>query len=95
MVKEQLTLASCGLGDKLKPSDVSGKEPICQCSRRLKKLEFNPWVDREDPLEKGMAIHSSILAWEIQWTEEPGGLTVHGSADTDLTEQLSVGAESA
>ena len=32
----------------------------------------------EDPLEKGMAIHSSILAWRIPWTEEPGGLlTVH------------------
>ena len=29
----------------------------------------------EDPLEKEMAIHSSILAWEIPWTEEPGGLT--------------------
>ena len=31
-------------------------------------------LDREDPLEKEMAIHSSILAWEIPWTEEPGGL---------------------
>ena len=31
----------------------------------------------EDPLEKGMAAHSSILAWEIPWTEEPGQL-VHG-----------------
>ena len=31
-------------------------------------------VSREDPLEEGMAIHSSILAWEIPWTEEPGGL---------------------
>ena len=29
---------------------------------------------REDPLEKGMAPHSSIHAWRIQWTEEPGGL---------------------
>ena len=29
---------------------------------------------REDPLEKGMATHSSILAWSISWTEEPGGL---------------------
>ena len=29
---------------------------------------------REDPLEKGMATHSSSLAWEIPWTEEPGGL---------------------
>jgi len=28
----------------------------------------------EDPLEKEMATHSSILAWEIPWTEEPGGL---------------------
>ena len=35
------------------------------------------WVrslSQEDPLEKGMATHSSILAWEIPWTEEPGGL---------------------
>ena len=32
----------------------------------------------EDPLEEGMATHSSILAWRIPWTEEPGGLhTVH------------------
>ena len=31
----------------------------------------------EDPLEKEMAIHSSILAWRIPWTEEPGGATVH------------------
>ena len=31
-------------------------------------------LDWEDPLEKGMAVHSSILAWKIQWTEEPGGL---------------------
>ena len=35
------------------------------------------WVQSlgwEDPLEKGMATHSSILAWEIPWIEEPGGL---------------------
>ena len=35
------------------------------------------WVrslDWEDPLEDGMATHSSILAWRIPWTEEPGGL---------------------
>ena len=35
------------------------------------------WVQslgQEDPLEEGMATHSSILAWRIQWTEEPGGL---------------------
>ena len=33
----------------------------------------------EDPLEKGIATHSSILAWRIPWTEEPGGLQVIGS----------------
>ena len=33
----------------------------------------------EDPLEKGMAIHSSILAWRSPWTEEPGGLQPMGS----------------
>ena len=31
-------------------------------------------LGREDPLEEKMATHSSILAWEISWTEEPGGL---------------------
>ena len=36
-------------------------------------------LDWEDPLEKGMATHSSILAWQIQWTEEPGGLQSMGS----------------
>ena len=40
------------------------------------------WVqslDGEDPLEKEMATHSSILAWRIPWTEEPGGLqSIHG-----------------
>ena len=40
------------------------------------------WVQslgQEDPLEKGKATHSSILAWRIQWTEEPGGLQSMGS----------------
>ena len=33
-----------------------------------------PSMGREDPLEKEMATHSSILAWKMPWTEEPGGL---------------------
>ena len=40
------------------------------------------WVQslgQEDPLEKKMATHSSILAWEIPWAEEPGGLQSMGS----------------
>ena len=39
------------------------------------------WVrslSQKDPLEKGMATHSSILAWRIPWTEEPGGLQSMG-----------------
>ena len=35
------------------------------------QVQFLGW---EDPLEEGMAIHSSILAWRIPWTEKPGGL---------------------
>ena len=40
----------------------------------------------EDPLEKGMATHSSILAWTIPWTEEPGRLWGH--KESDMTEEL-------
>ena len=36
------------------------------------------FLGQEDPLEKGMATHSSILAWRIPWTEEPGGLQSTG-----------------
>ena len=36
-------------------------------------------LDREDPLEEGMAIHDGILVWEIPWTGEPGGLQSTGS----------------
>ena len=35
-------------------------------------------LGQEDPLEEGMAAHSSILAWRISWTEEPGGLPSTG-----------------
>ena len=49
---------------------LSGKEFACQCRRR----RFN----QEDPLEKEMATHSSIFAWETPWTEEAGGLQSMG-----------------
>ena len=51
------------------------------------------WVQflgREDPLEEEMATHSRILAWRIQWTEEPGRLQSMGSVDNWATEQQSV-----
>ena len=44
-----------------------------------------PSVDWKDPLEKEMATHSSILAWRIPWTEEPGGLQSMGSQESDTT----------
>ena len=44
-----------------------------------------PSLCREDPLEEEMATHSSILAWEIPWTEEPGGLQSR-VAESDTTE---------
>ena len=43
---------------------------------------------RENPLEKEMAAHSSILAWEIPWTEEPRGLQSIGSQELDTALQL-------
>ena len=49
------------------------------------------WVQslgQEDLLEKEVAAHSSILAWRIPWTEEPGGLQPMGLQESDTTEQL-------
>ena len=63
-------------------------ENICQVqdmvAQRLKRLPAmqETWVQslgQEDALEKEMATHSSILAWRIPWTEEPGGLQSMGS----------------
>ena len=43
-------------------------------------------LSREDLLEEGMAIHSSILAWKIPWTEEPGGLGPGSRKESNMTE---------
>ena len=45
-------------------------------------------LDWEDPLEKEMATHSSILAWKISWMEEPGGLQFTGCKDSDMNEAM-------
>ena len=47
-------------------------------------------LGREDPLEKEMAIHSSIPTWKIPWTEEPGRLQLTGYKESDTTERLAV-----
>ena len=46
------------------------------------------FLDWEDPLEKEMATHSSILAWRTPWMEEPGGLQSTGRKELDTTERL-------
>ena len=54
---------------------------VSQVVKNLPALQ-ETWVQslgQEDPLKKGMAIYSSILAWRIPWTEEPGGLQSIGS----------------
>ena len=43
---------------------------------------------QEDPLEEGVATHSSILAWRIPWTEEPGSLQSIGLQELDTTEMI-------
>ena len=54
----------------IRASLVAQLERICLPMQETQ----NQSLSREDPLEKGMATHSSILAWEIPWTEEPGQL---------------------
>ena len=60
-------------------------------AQRLKRLPAmrETWVlslGQKDPLEKGMATHSSILAWRIPWTEEPVGYSPRGLKESDTTE---------
>ena len=55
------------------PGGASGKESACNAGNQLQSLGW------EDPLEEGMAIHSSIPAWRIPWTEEPCRLQSKGS----------------
>ena len=50
----------------------------------MQEMPFQPLV-WEDPLEKGKPTHSSVLAWRIPWTEEPGGLESMGLQESDMT----------
>ena len=72
--------SACNAGD---PSSIprlpllhSWASPVAQTVKNLPAM-WETWVRSlgwEDPLEKGTATHSSILAWRIPWTEKPGGL---------------------
>ena len=55
------------------PGDSAGKESACNAG------DLGSIPGLEDPLEKGMTTFSSILAWKIPWTEEPGRLPFMGS----------------
>ena len=60
---------------------------IAQSVKNLPAMQ-KTWVQflgREDPLEKEMATHSSILAWRIPWTEEPSRLQSMGLQELDMT----------
>ena len=50
----------------------------------MQETQVQP-LEREDPLEKGVATHCSILAWRILWAEEPGGPQSVGSQESDRT----------
>ena len=55
---------------------LTGKESTCQCKRQEMQVQS---LGQEDPLEKEMVTHSSILAWKVLQTEDPGGLQSMGS----------------
>ena len=84
MEKEKYYMASliCGIETSL----------VAQMVKHLSTVgETRVWsMGWEDPLEKAMATHSSILAWRIPWTEEPGGLQFMGRKESDTTERLHV-----
>ena len=68
-----VTISKCELGQR--------GSWVAQTAKNLPVMP-ETWVQslgQEDPLEKEMATHSSILAWKIPWTEEPGGLQSMGS----------------
>ena len=88
---EYSLLSRMSLGSNLRPlmymridleraTLILGASLVAQRLKRLPEM-WETWVGslvREDPLEKEMATHSSILAWRIPWTKEPGGLQSMG-----------------
>ena len=77
-LRQTQLLSNVQLSPTLTGSSV-GQEPTFNAGDQVQPL------GREGPLEKGMATHSSILAWRIPWTEEPGGLQAMGSHKLDTT----------
>ena len=64
------------------PLWLSSKESACSAGDTDRQVQS---LSGEDPLEKGMASHSSIPAWRIPWTEEPSRLQSMGLQESDTT----------
>ena len=62
-----------------RPAAHPRKCPLPIASLSARQETWVQCLGKEDPLEEGMATHSSILAWKITWSEEPGGLQSTGS----------------
>ena len=64
--------------------------PVAQTVKNLPVMQVTQVrsLGQEDPLEKEMTTHSTILAWRIPWREKPGGLPFMGLQKSDTTEQL-------
>ena len=67
------------------PDGAHGKEPTCQ-RRTCKRPGFHPWGGREDPLEKEMVTHSSILPGESDGQRSPAGYSLQCCTELDTTE---------
>ena len=59
---------------------------VAQMVKNLSAMQKTQILGGEDPLEKEMATHSSILAWRIPWREESGGLSPGDRKESDMTE---------
>jgi len=68
-------------------SPVLGASLVTKLVKNLPAMEETgvQSLGQEDPMEKEMATHSSLLAWKIPWTEEPGGLQSMGLQESDTT----------
>ena len=68
-------------------SDIQMISLVAQLVKNVPAVQETPvrFLGQEDPLEKGMATHSSTLAWKIPWTEEPGRLQSMGLQGLDMT----------
>ena len=66
-------------------SGGSGGKTTCLSMQEIPETRVGS-LGQDDPLEEGMSTHSSILAWRIPLTEQPGGLSPWGCTESDTTE---------